>query len=205
MALKEYYPNPPIAPYRIVSHRGGLSLAYGKPRIRLALGTKDRGIAEIRAKQKWSAMKAEALSEKLTSLWHLYIEDRREEGVNAHNLSSVWKALEPHFGYKLGSTISRMDCREYAAARKLAGKAPSTIRTELEYLRACLHHRYGKGNIDIWLPTASPPEAFFNPRGGHKSYCVSGNASHQIVHYIGDYDRGPHGRAFRFSMGASGL
>jgi integrase len=37
------------------------------------------------------------------------------------------------------------------------GAAPGTIRTELEYLRACLNLRYGRGHNRVWLPAGSPP------------------------------------------------
>jgi integrase len=72
-------------------------------------------------------------------------------------LENAWKALQPHFAHRLGSAVSPEDCRAYAKARKLAGRAPSTIKTELEYLRACLVRRYGKGNVTMWLPPKSAP------------------------------------------------
>lgn len=71
---------------------------------------------------------------------------------------SLWKALSPHFGHRLGTAVTKQDCRDYAAARKKAGKKPSTIRTELEFLRACLNHRYGRGKApSLWLPSESKP------------------------------------------------
>jgi integrase len=70
---------------------------------------------------------------------------------------SLWKALAPHFGHRLGTAISRDDCRAYAKARKLAGMSGSTIRTELEFLRACLRFKYGKDAPRIELPPASKP------------------------------------------------
>lgn len=67
-------------------------------------------------------------------------------------MASLWKVLEPHFGYKLGKAITKDDCRAYIRSRK--GKSPSTIRTELEALRACLRWHYGKDAPQI---TAPPP------------------------------------------------
>ncbi len=58
--------------------------------------------------------------------------------------ASIWNALSPHFGHRLGKAITRQDCADYRAARKREGKAPSTIKTELEFLRACLRWHYGK-------------------------------------------------------------
>jgi hypothetical protein len=49
------------------------------------------------------------------------------------------------FGYKLGKAITKADCRDYAAMRKRArASRNSTIKTELEALRACLRWHYGK-------------------------------------------------------------
>jgi integrase len=72
-------------------------------------------------------------------------------------MASLWKALEPSFGYKLGKAISKADCREYAAMRKRLGKSPSTIKTELEALRACLRWHYGKDAPQIVAPAPSKP------------------------------------------------
>lgn len=78
-------------------------------------------------------------------------------GINPKRFESSWKALAPHFGHKLGHAINREDCRAYFKARSTLGKSNSTIKTELEFLRACLKLRY-KGNApSIWLPPASAP------------------------------------------------
>lgn len=71
--------------------------------------------------------------------------------------ASLWKALEPHFGHRLGKAVTRQDCKDYATARKKAGKAASTIRTELEFLRACLRFRYGASTPSLWMPPGSKP------------------------------------------------
>lgn len=71
--------------------------------------------------------------------------------------ASTWKALEPSFGHRLAKAITRDDCREHAAKRKRAGKAGSTIRKELEMLRASLRHRYGAEAPAIWMPPPSKP------------------------------------------------
>jgi integrase len=65
----------------------------------------------------------------------------------------------------VGSTINKADCLAYRAARQAQGRADSTIRTELEYLRACINHRYGKGNNSVWLPPASKPRAHYLTKG----------------------------------------
>lgn len=104
----------------------------------------------------WSALKAPK-SERCEDLWNEYIRDRKLEGVNVDQLNYRWKKLAPFFAHKLGSAINRQDCREYAKIREAEGVKPVTARTELELLRACLIKRYGKGNVKVWTPPASPP------------------------------------------------
>lgn len=57
----------------------------------------------------------------------------------------------------MGHDISKDDCREYASYRDRQGAAIGTVRTELEYLRACLNLKYGRGNTHIWVPAQSAP------------------------------------------------
>lgn len=71
--------------------------------------------------------------------------------------TSLWKALAPHFGHRLGTAITREDCRDYHKARKREGKSNSTIKTELEFLRACLRFHYGKEAPSVWIPPESKP------------------------------------------------
>lgn len=148
----------PTAEYRIGIHRGTLCLKHGSPPVRISLGTNDRGLAEQRARKIWSARTAPfAGSERVSDLWIAYVHDRRSEIKDASRFPHTWKALEPHFGQVVGSTITADDCKAYAQSRKREGKADSTVRVELEYLRACLNFRYGKGMNKIWTPPASAP------------------------------------------------
>lgn len=145
--------------YRIVEHRGKLSLAYTdneRGRVRIALGTDDRGLAEARARDLWRARTAPA-SDKVADIWPAYVADRKVDVARKDRFNSLWKALEPHFGHRLGTAISSEDCREYGRKRKAAGMSASTIRTELEFLRACLRFKYGSSAPRIWMPTQSKP------------------------------------------------
>lgn len=82
---------------------------------------------------------------------------------------SLWKALEPHFGHRLGTAVNADDCRAYHKERKRLGKSDSTIRTELEFLRACLHYRYGKGTTRLWFPPqSSPRDRYLTPTEADK-------------------------------------
>jgi integrase len=145
-----------MSEWRLVKHRGQYSLAYGHPRKRIATGTADRGRAEAVASELWRRLNRPA-QERVTDLWEPYKQDRIANGGSEARLKSLWKTLEPAFGYKLGKAITKADCRDYAAMRKRAGKSPSTIKTELEALRACLRWHYGKDAPVITAPAPSKP------------------------------------------------
>lgn len=146
-----------MSEYRLVRHRGQWSLAYTEPgrgRIRVATGTHDRGIAEARASAIWRT-RSRPKSERVADLWPPYVADRCSTEAAKKRSASLWKVLEPHFGYKLGKAITKADCRAYVQSRK--GKSNSTIRTELEALRACLRWHYGKEAPQITAPPPSKP------------------------------------------------
>lgn len=145
--------------YRLVTHRGKFSLAFNddqRGRVRVALGTDDRGLAEARASEIWK-QRNKPSSERVADLWPAYERDRKATVARADRFESIWKALEPHFGHRLGKAISRQDCRDYHAARKKLGRSNSTVKTELELLRACLRYHYGAQAPAIWVPPASKP------------------------------------------------
>lgn len=159
--------------YRLVEHRGKFSLAYNDPdkitdanrsgRVRVALGTDDRGLAEARAREIWRQRTTPA-SERVADLWPSYVADRQREVARKDRFDSLWKALGPHFGHRLGNAITRDDCRAYYQARKKAGKSNSTVKTELEFLRACLRFHLKKEAPSIWMPPDSKPrDRFLTP------------------------------------------
>lgn len=86
-----------------------------------------------------------------------YYQDRIANGGSESRLKSLWKTLEPAFGYKMGRAVTKADCRDYAAKRKRDGKSNSTVKTELEALRACLRWHYGKDAPIIVAPPPSKP------------------------------------------------
>jgi integrase len=142
--------------WRLVKHRGQYSLAYGSPRKRIATGTADRGRAEAIAGELWKRLNRPA-QERVSDLWKPYLDDRIAHGGSKSRLDSLWKRLEPQFGYKLGRAITKQDCRDYAAKRKREGMSNSTVKTELEALRACLRWHYGKEAPLIVAPAPSKP------------------------------------------------
>lgn len=145
--------------YRLVKHRERFSLAYTDPargRVRIALGTDDKGVAEARARELWRA-KHRPPSERLKDVWDAYVADKATDGVNADPSGSTWRALEPSFGHALAKAITREDCREHTRKRKRAGRSNSTIRKELEMLRAALRFQFGAEAPAIWMPPPAKP------------------------------------------------
>lgn len=142
--------------WRLVKHRGQYSLAYGNPRKRIATGTDDRGRAEAIAGAIWRRLNRPA-EERVADLWEPYKADRIASGGSKSRLDSLWRQIGPSFGYKLGKAITKADCRDYATRRKREGKSNSTVKTELEALRACLRWHYGKEAPIITAPVPSKP------------------------------------------------
>lgn len=149
-----------MSEYTLTKHRGkwALTFADGGRRRRITTGTDHRGQAEAIARDIWQRLHA-AQSERIKDLWPAYVKDRETDGVGTARFKPIWSVLEPHFGTQIGSTVTREDCRAYAAKRTEAGKSPSTIATELALLRACLRWRYGNNAPAIWMPSPSPPRS----------------------------------------------
>jgi len=144
--------------YELVKYRGKLAVAIGrgKDRRRYSTGTDDPGLARVIAQQIWQKLHAPD-SDRVSDLWKLYLADRRKDGRDVTRQQNAWKRLEPVFGRRLGTDINKDDCREYAGLRKRQGASSGTAKIELEYLRACLNLRYGRGNNHVWTPPASAP------------------------------------------------
>jgi integrase len=144
--------------YELVEYRGKLAVAIGrgKERRRISTGTNDEGLARVRAQEIWQKLHAPA-SDRIGDLWKLYLADRRKDRKDVTRQENAWKHLQPIFGHRLGTDINKDDCRAYSQMRQRKGAASGTVRTELEYLRACLNLRYGRGHNRVWLPTGSPP------------------------------------------------
>jgi integrase len=159
--------------YAIEWHRGKRVIAYRLPtgrRVRRSLGTADVGLAEARAREYWATITA-APTERIRDLWPAYVRDRLKEVKNTKRFRAHWTALEPHFGHRLGTMITADDCRAYHKALKADGKADSTIKTDLEMLRACLNKMLRDRAPEIWLPPSSKPRSsWLTPEDVSKVY-----------------------------------
>ena len=146
------------ADYQLVEYRGKLAIAigHGRQRLRRSLGTNDEGLARARANEIWQKLHAPA-SERVSDLWQLYLADRRKDGRDVTRQQNAWKHLSPIFADQLGTEVTKDDCRGYTSLRQRQGAAIGTAKIELEYLRACLNLRYGRGHNRVWTPSASAP------------------------------------------------
>lgn len=144
--------------YRIVKYRNSLALAYTDPergRVRHALGTSDKGLAEARAQEFWR-LRSAPVGDKVIDIWDAYVAARKVDKIEIDKAGSTWRALAPSFGDMLAPSITRDHCREHSKKRQRAKRSNSTIRRELELLRAALRHRYGKlAQLQIWMPPAA--------------------------------------------------
>jgi integrase len=145
-----------VSEYTLTWHRGKWALSFrdGDRRLRITTGTPDRGLAEARARELWARRNA-APSERIADLWPRYVKDRIADGARSDRFKAHWTALEPHFGQRIGRSINKDDCRAYYETRRELGYARSTIKTDLELLRACLRWRYGDQSPPVWVGPAS--------------------------------------------------
>lgn len=145
--------------YRLVKYRGKWAINYIDPargRVRVSLGTDDRGVAEARARRVWAARQT-PIGERVADLWNAYLEDRKVDKIEIDPSGSTWKALSPSFGHMLARSITREDCRQHYLKRKRANLSDSTIRKELEMLRAALRLSLGDQAPSIWMPPPAKP------------------------------------------------
>lgn len=145
-----------MSEYSLTIHRGKYALTFrdGERRRRITTGTDHRGEAEAVARAIWNRLHA-AKSERVADLWPAYTRDRITDGARADRFQAHWAALGPTFGNRIGSSITKDDCRAYYHARRKLGYANSTIKTDMELLRACLRHHYRADAPAIWIPPAS--------------------------------------------------
>lgn len=167
-----------LVPYR---KKLALVVGRGKDRRRISTGTNDPGLARVIAQQIWQKLHAPA-SERVCDLWNLYLADRRKDGRDVTRQVNAWKRLEPIFGDRIGTDVNKNDCRDYAALRVRQGASLGTAKIELEYLRACLNLRYGRGNNHVWTPPSSAP----------RDRCLSRKEVDTLLQHV----RTPHVRLF---------
>lgn len=145
--------------YRVTQWRGKLAIdGYDLQgtRLRRSLGTNDRGLAEARAGEIWQRLTAPP-GDRVKDLFPSYKIDRATDNVNTRRLDDNWQRLQPFFGHMIGTAITRTDCRAFHKAQRAAGYSDSTIRTDLEILRACLNLTLRENAPKLWINPPSKP------------------------------------------------
>lgn len=167
---------------RLVRYRGKWCISFkegGKYR-RISTGTSDREIAERVARDLHGAID-KSPSPTVSELWEKAKADKAGKPV-AKNMQYHWKALSPFFANFEPHQITVKDCRAYIKLRQNAGKAPSTISTELKHLRSCLRWSKKTGLIErapfIEVPAESPPRDRYLTRLEFRNLLNAASAPH---------------------------
>lgn len=147
--------------YRLVKYRGKFCVAWtdGGTTVRRSLRTDNRDVAEARYRIALAELQRPA-SSTVADIWEACRKDKEAQGkTSATAMPYHWKALEQHFGSMDSTRISVEDCRSYTAKRRAAGRAPSTIATELKYLRLAVNWAEKHGLIHKAPFIEVPPES----------------------------------------------
>ncbi|MDX5592530.1 site-specific integrase [Pseudovibrio sp. SPO723] len=153
---------------RLTKYRGKwyVSFKEGDKYRRISTGTHDREAAERIARDIYGAAEVKAIVT-VSDLWHKAQEDKVGRPVY-QNMEYHWKSIGPYFGRFEPHHIKVKDCRDYARMRRDAGKAESTIATELKHLRSALRWGEKHGMIPeapyIEVPADSEPRERFLSR-----------------------------------------
>lgn len=130
------------ADYRLIRYRNRWYVEYrqGAQRLRRALGTADKFIAEARFGA-WVAAYNRPDAGTVERLWKAYVEDNKGKAVIA-TMVHTWKALAPVFANVRPDDVSVDLCRLHTSQRRAKGISDGTIWTELGHLRTVL--RWGE-------------------------------------------------------------
>lgn len=125
----------------------------GGPTQRLALRTKDRGIAE----QRLADLKRQPIGESVAEIYQAYLKDLTARGKRADRGETAWKALQTTFGPLRPDQVTKDLCRSYARTRRLQGRADGTVGKELDCLRSALRWRDRHTPAAFEIPPRPPP------------------------------------------------
>lgn len=77
----------------------------------------------------------------MAAIYELYVDDRRQDGIDTKRMLQAWKPLASHFGHIGIDAIDKQACQAYIAKRRRLGVSDGGIRTELDYLSTAM--RFG--------------------------------------------------------------
>ncbi len=122
---------------------------------RIALRTKDRAVAE----QRLADLNRQSTGplDSIADIYEAYCKEKAPGLASFERIPGAWKVLKPHFGSLRPDQVTRLACRNYAKARKCAGRKDGTILKELSLLRAILRWHDPRTPAVFEMPPAPPP------------------------------------------------
>ncbi len=170
--------------YRLVKYRGKWAVAWtdnGSTR-RYSTGETDKAVAERIAKRIVAELEKPP-STLIPEIWNACQKDKADRGqAIAKNMHYHWKALAPVFENMEAEAVTLADCRAYTKQRHDAGKAKSTIATELKHLRLVLNWAEKNNLISrapfIEIPEESDPRDRYLTRAEFRKLLDAANAPH---------------------------
>lgn len=149
--------------YKIQRFRNGFAVVYtdetGKRR-RYSLDARTRKEAEAAARDVILSRSHRTHGPTVAELWEAFRADRAGRSI-AESMDFTGRSILPYFGVLRPEQITVADCRAYVKERKAAGRAPGTIRTQLNHLRTAINWAVKSGLLEtapfIELPGAPAP------------------------------------------------
>lgn len=120
---------------------------------RRSLRTADRRLAE----QLLADAQRRPIGDSVEEIMTAYLADLDQRAARPDRAHDAWKALKGTFGALRPDQITRDLCRFYTKRRRQDGRAPGTIRKELETLRAALRWKDPQHKAVLEMPAGTPP------------------------------------------------
>lgn len=143
---------------------------------RASLHTKDRGEAERRLKDHFTAAPKGDLIEQIVPA---YIADKKESGARSTKaMEASWKALKSSFGHLRPDQVNKPLCRLYAKARRGGGASDGTIIKDLGVLKAALRWAKMGSQASFEMPHTPDPRDRYITREEMEKLALAAESAH---------------------------
>lgn len=167
--------------WRLKLYRGiwcAVRRAHGKTE-RASLHTKDRGEAERRLKDHFTAVPK---GELICQIVKAYIADKKEQGARSVTaMEFSWKALSSMFGHLRPDQVTRPQCRLYARTRRSGGVSDGTVIKDLGVMKAALRWAKMGSEAVFEMPSTPPPRDRYITRDEMENLANSAEADHAEI------------------------
>lgn len=149
---------------------------HGGKTQRASLHTKDRGEAERRLKDHFTAVpKGDLIGQIVLA----YIADKKEQGARSTKaMEASWKALAPSFAHMRPDQITRPQCRLYRKARLKGGASDGTVIKDLGVMKAALGWAKMAGSAVFEMPPTPPSRDRYITREEMERLARSAESAH---------------------------